>query len=87
MQALALLAVSGLSEAVRDEATETLTRGDPRDFMDVLIGMLRDPIRYEVRPVAGPGSTGVLYVEGEKFNVRRLYAPPPLPWSRSRPAT
>src|SRR5262249_46721192 len=51
---------------------------DPRDFMDVLIGILRDPIHYEIKPVAGPGSTGVLFVEGTKFNVRRLYEPPPL---------
>jgi hypothetical protein len=29
-----------------------------------------------VRPVGGPGSPGVLLVEGEKFNLRRFYAPP-----------
>ena len=79
VQALALLAVSGLSETIRGDATATLAQSDPRDFMDVLIGLLHDPIHYEVKPVAGPGSTGVLFVEGEKFNVRRLYAPPPLP--------
>jgi hypothetical protein len=85
VQALALLAISGLSDAVRGDATETLTRSDPRDFMDVLIGMLHDPIHYEVKPIAGPGSTGVLFVEGEKFNVRRLYEPPPLPRFALRP--
>jgi hypothetical protein len=79
IQALALLAVSGLDENIRDSAIETLAQSDPRDFMGVLIGMLHDPVRYEVKPVAGPGSTGVLYVEGEKFNVRRLYAPPAMP--------
>jgi hypothetical protein len=79
LQALALLAVSGLSETIRAQATETLGARDPRDFMDVLIGILRDPIHYEIKPVAGPGSTGVLFVEGTKFNVRRLYEPPPLP--------
>ncbi len=79
VQALAILAISGLAEDIRAGAIETLARSDPRDFMGVLIGMLHDPIRYEVKPVAGPGSTGVLYVEGEKFNVRRLYAPPAMP--------
>jgi hypothetical protein len=79
VQALALLAVSGRTDSVRDGATDVLVLGDPRDFMDVLIGLLRNPIRYEVKPIAGPGSTGVLFVEGERFNVRRLYSPPPLP--------
>jgi hypothetical protein len=79
LQALALLAVSGLSDTIRTEATATLSACDPRDFMDVLIGMLHDPIRYEIKSVAGPGSTGVLFVEGAKFNIRRLYEPPPLP--------
>jgi hypothetical protein len=32
-----------------------------------------------VRPVRGPGSPGVLFVEGERFNVSRFYAPPPAP--------
>ena len=30
-------------------------------------------------PVNGPGSTGAVFVEGEKFNVRRLYQAPALP--------
>jgi hypothetical protein len=79
LQALALLAVSGLSETIRDDSTKTLAESDPRDFIDVLIAMLRDPIHYEIKPVDGPGSVGVLFVEGAKFNVRRLYEPPPLP--------
>jgi hypothetical protein len=33
-------------------------------------------LKYEVRPVGGPGSPGVLYVEGERFNVKHIYAPP-----------
>jgi hypothetical protein len=79
LQALALLAVSGLSEPIRRDATATLAASDPRDFMDVLIGMLHDPIHYEIKPVAGPGSTGELLVEGARFNLRRLYSPPALP--------
>jgi hypothetical protein len=77
-QALAILAVYGKSEAVRRAATETLKRRDPREFAAVLIGLLRKPLKYEVRPVAGPGSPGAVFVEGEKFNVERLYAAPPI---------
>ena len=44
--------------------------------MDLLV----TPLRYEVRAVNGPGNPGVLYVEGELFNIRRIYdAPLPLP--------
>lgn len=40
------------------------------------IGLLHDPIKYEVKQVAGPGMPGMLLVEGEQFNVRRFYLPP-----------
>ena len=40
------------------------------------IGLLHAPTRYEVRQVGGPGTPGVLLVEGERFNFRRFYAPP-----------
>ena len=73
---LAALAVSGLSEEVRREASETLRRRDPHEFASMLIALLRDPARFEVRPVGGPGSPGVLFVEGERFDVRRSYSPP-----------
>src|SRR5262249_34368639 len=36
-------------------------------------------LRHEVRPVGGPGVPGTLLVEGERFNRKRVYAPPPLP--------
>ena len=38
-----------------------------------------------VMPVGGPGSPGVLFVEGEKFNVRRFYAPPVAPYVVPQP--
>ena len=38
-----------------------------------------DPFKYEVKRVGGPGSPGILFVEGEKFNVSRFYAPPAAP--------
>jgi hypothetical protein len=78
-RALALLAVSGRSAEVRRIATETLKRRDSREFVGFLIGLIRDRIKYEVRPVNGPGMPGVLFVEGQRFNVQRVYAPPLLP--------
>ncbi len=75
-RALAGLALLGKTEVIRRAATETLAR---RNHMDVLmnwIGLLHDPIKYEVKQVAGPGMPGVLFVEGEQFNVRRFYLPP-----------
>jgi hypothetical protein len=76
-RALALLAIRSASSEVRRAATETLTRRDRREFLDVLIAAIRDPLKYEVRPVGGPGSPGALFVEGKQFNVQRLYSPPP----------
>lgn len=78
-RALATLAVFSDSVEVRRTATETLRRRDPREFANLLIALLRKPIKYEVRPVAGPGSPGALFVQGKQFNVQRLYAPPALP--------
>lgn len=76
---LAILAVYGKSPEVRGKATEIL-RGRPADdFLDVLVAMMIDPINYEVRHVGGPGSPGVIFVEGERSNVARFYAPPPAP--------
>ncbi len=78
-KALALISVYGKSKDIRRAATDVL-RGRPSDdFIDVLVGLMTDEYRYEVRPVGGPGSPGVLFVEGEKFNVSRFYAPPAAP--------
>jgi hypothetical protein len=78
-RALALLSVFGETAEVRRAATETLKQRDPREFAGLLIGLLQDEIKYEVRPVNGPGSPGVLFVQGQKYNVQRLYAPPAMP--------
>jgi hypothetical protein len=78
-RALATLAVFAASPEVRRTAAETLRRRDPRDFAGFLVGLLRKPIKYEIKPVGGPGSPGALFVEGEKFNQRRIYAPPAPP--------
>jgi hypothetical protein len=74
---LALLAVYGKSPAVRRLATETLRSRKSEEYLDLLVGLMKDILKYEVRPVGGPGSPGVLFVEGERFNVRRFYAAPP----------
>ena len=76
---LAMLAVYGKTPDVRRRATETLRGRSAEDFLDVLVGLMIDPFKYEVKPVAGPGSPGVLFVESEKFNVSRFYAPPAAP--------
>ena len=75
-RALAGLAIFGKTDLVRRAAVETLIRRKADDVMMAWIGLLRAPIKYEVRQVAGPGSPGVLFVEGEQFNFRRFYAPP-----------
>lgn len=74
--ALAVLAIFNPSPEVRARATETLVRRDPRDVIGRLIGLVRKPFKYEVRTPNGPGTEGVLFVEGEQFNVRRLYQDP-----------
>ena len=73
---LALMAIYGKTPDVRRRATETLRRRNPDDYLPLLVALLSDPVKYEVRPVGGPGSPGVLFVEGERANVRRVYAPP-----------
>lgn len=78
-RALAVLAVFGKSDEVRRAATETLKCRDAREYADILISLLRQPIKYEVRPVAGPGSPGAIFVGGKKFNLQMLYTPPPVP--------
>jgi hypothetical protein len=77
-RALASLAVFSSDPDVRRLATESLRSRDVLDYLGGLLALISDPLKYEVRPVNGPGSTGVLFVEGEQFNVRRLYSPPAL---------
>jgi hypothetical protein len=75
-RALASLSVLGSTSEVRNAASIALLRRDPREFAPFLIGLLRDPIDYEVRPVEGPGKPGELYVRGERANTRFFYAAP-----------
>src|SRR5262249_44293857 len=71
--ALATLAILDPQGTVRARAAETLMRRDPRDIVDRLVSLVRKPFTYKVRPIDEPGSTGELFIEGETFNVRRLY--------------
>ncbi len=74
-RALAMLALASRSADVREGATVILKRRDPRDFAPFLVGLLRDPIKYEMKKVAGPGSRGELLVKGKDANVKRIYSP------------
>jgi hypothetical protein len=71
--ALATLAILHPEGMVRARAAETLMRRDPRDIVERLITLVRKPFTYKVRPINGPGSMGELFIEGETFNVRRVY--------------
>ena len=84
-QVLAMLAVYGKSPDVRQRATATLRERPPEDYLDLLVGLMTDPMKYEVKPVGGPGSPGVLFVEGQRFNVNRFYAPPMAPTVTPQP--
>jgi hypothetical protein len=78
-RALATLAVQSNDVEVRRLASELVLARDPRDAFDLLIGSLRDPIKFDVRAVGGPGVPGALLVEGQRFNTEFVYAPPSLP--------
>ena len=81
------LAVSSKSPSVRRLATQTPRNRDIRDVVGWLIALIRKPLKYQVRPVAGPGSPGALFVAGQKLNVQRLYEPPPMPAIPRSPAS
>jgi hypothetical protein len=78
-RALTFLALRCPSAAVRGTAIQTLRRRDPRDFAPLLVGLIRDTIKYEVRPVNGPGSPGELLIKDKNLNIDRRYSPPAVP--------
>ena len=75
-RAVAGLAILGKTDVIRRAATTTLARRNHMDILMDWIGLLHDPVKYEVKQVAGPGMAGVLFVEGEQYNMRRFYMPP-----------
>jgi tetratricopeptide (TPR) repeat protein len=74
-RALAMLAILSPSPEVRQIAIQSLRRRDPREFALLLIAMLRDPVKYEVKKVNGPGSPGELLIKQRDANVKRIYSP------------
>ena len=72
---MAALAIFSSAPDVRRTALETLRHRDPRDFLGFWIALIRAPIKYEVRPVGGPGSPGTLFIAGQKANTQRVYRP------------
>ena len=71
--ALAALVLYNPSARVRARAAQSLNRRDPRDIVGRLVNLLRKPFKYEVKRVGGPGTVGELFLEGERFNIRRFY--------------
>jgi hypothetical protein len=78
-QSLALVAAMSPIPDVRRIAAESVLWRDRREYLDTWISFIRKPLGYEVRPVGGPGSPGILLVEGAEYNVRRIYELPRLP--------
>ncbi len=70
---LAVLALERTSADVRSRAAKALTNRDPRDVIGWLVSAIHRPFKYEIKPGAGPGSTGSLLVDGERFDIRRFY--------------
>jgi hypothetical protein len=70
------LAIGGQSGNVREHAASVIARRDPRDSIARLIALVRKPFKFEIKPLGGPGSTGALLVEGERFDIRRVYKAP-----------
>ncbi|MFO0956412.1 MAG: Hint domain-containing protein [Isosphaeraceae bacterium] len=75
---LAMMAVWHNSDRARNQAAQALRCRDPREFAGPLVELIGSPINYEVRPVGGPGSPGVLFIDGEQAYLRRTYSPPPV---------
>lgn len=74
---LAVLGVFGGTDEVRRQAIETLRGRDVRGVLDAVIGLLRDPIKFAAKPNLGLDSPAVLFIEGEKANLERIYMPSP----------
>ena len=73
---LAALAVDSPSATVRARADDALARRDVRDVLAWLIARVHKPYKYQIKPAQGPGTTAALLVDGEQFDIRRLYRIP-----------
>jgi hypothetical protein len=54
-----------------------LRHREPRDYAGDLIDRIRSPMKYDVKPVRGPGSPGALYIETSRYKALRTYEAPP----------
>ncbi len=70
------IALQTPSSTVLKRASQALSRRDPRDPIGWLVALVRKPFKYELKPGDGPGSNAVLMVNGERFDIRRLYRMP-----------
>jgi len=86
-RSLVMLAVFSGSPEVRNQAIAQLKHRDAREYARTLIAMILQPIKYEVKPVRGPGQPGELLIKGQGStpNVRRIYAPPAGPSTNPQP--
>lgn len=77
-RALAMLAVFSGSATVRGQAAGILRRRDAREFADLLVSLVQQPIEFEVKRVGGPDAAGELLIKGQgtRPNLRRIYRPP-----------
>ncbi len=73
---LASLAILSPRPTVRAAAADALVDRDPRDFVGKLIGLLRKPFDYELRPMNGPGSAAKIIIKQDKQNLEFDYQPP-----------
>jgi tetratricopeptide (TPR) repeat protein len=70
---LALMAVDKTSPVVREQAAHVLKYRDPRDVIGRLIALIHKPYNYQVKPATTPGAPGLLFVDGERFDLQRFY--------------
>ena len=70
---LALMAIDRSSPDVRERAARALQFRDPRDLIGRLIALIHKPYKYEVKPATTPGTPGLLFVDGECFDLQRFY--------------
>ena len=76
-RALADLAVTSRLESVRLAAIGALKERPRRDYAGLLVERVHAKIRFQVKPVEGPGSSGSLIVETPRVRMIRTYDAPP----------
>ncbi len=75
---LLMLAIDKPSSEVRSQAARAIKFRDPRDVIGWMIARLHKPFKYELIRGTGAGSTSTLLLDGERFDLRRLYRSPDL---------